>query len=87
METLNIVSTRKSPLALADIGLKDGDLITLSTLADEIGNTPELGVIPVRWIKSYVSKNLGREFDDVFETMFEEWKNNRKEKEWDITAI
>lgn len=77
METINVTTTRKSPLGLSDICLKDGDLITLSALAEAISENPKLGVISLKWIKSYMRDN-SREVREVIDSMISEWESGKQ---------
>ena len=74
METLNITSTRKSPMTLQDIGLKNGDLLTIDTLAREIGSA--YSMIPSSWIKRYAGKN-GPEIKEILDNMIDEWNKEK----------
>ena len=75
-ETLYIASTRKSPLSLADIGYKDGDMTTLKALAGDIASTKGLidsEYIPISWIKQYV-EDWVPDAKGIFDYMFDEYK-------------
>lgn len=72
-ETLRITSTRKSPYELRDIGYKDGDLTTLTALAEDIASTSGLlaeKYIPIKWISEY-GKEAGPEVREILDLMLE----------------
>lgn len=76
-QKLNITSTRNSPYNLEDIGLCDGDLITIKALAAEIAQTEGLladDFVPVSWIREY-AKNNGSEISEVLDCMLKEYRS------------
>lgn len=72
-ELLKITDTRKSPFTLADIGYRDGDLTTLTALAESLARTDGLlaeSYVPVKWIEEYAD-NAAPEAAAVIRSMLE----------------